>query len=151
MLASHNNCRAIAPGDRQYSDEQIRAIIERDGVIGAPFDAWMMVPGWTPDRAKSPQVILDSADEPYRSYLPARRQYSSRGDWQRPGWRIRIEQTPEDLDTIADLQGLRPLLRKRGYSEADIKAIFHGNWLRFFERAWNTTLPATNVSESLSC
>jgi microsomal dipeptidase-like Zn-dependent dipeptidase len=61
VLASHKNCRAIAPGDRQYSDEQIRAIIERDGVIGAPFDAWMMVPGWTADRAKSPQVTLDSA------------------------------------------------------------------------------------------
>lgn len=136
VLASHNNCRAIAPGDRQYSDEQIRAIIERDGVIGAPFDAWMMVPGWTPDRAKSPQVILDSAVNhiDHICQLAGNTHHVAIGSDLDGGFGI--EQTPEDLDTIADLQGLQPLLRKRGYSEADVKAIFHGNWLRFFERAW---------------
>ena len=46
VLASHNNCRALVPGDRQYSDDQVRAIVERDGVIGAVFDAWMLVPDW---------------------------------------------------------------------------------------------------------
>ena len=45
------------------------------------------------------------------------------------------EQTPRDLDTIADLQKLAPLLRRRGYTAADIAAIFHGNWLRFFTEA----------------
>jgi membrane dipeptidase len=44
------------------------------------------------------------------------------------------EQTPEDLETIADLQKLEPILRTRGYSETDIDNIFHGNWLRFFRR-----------------
>jgi membrane dipeptidase len=38
------------------------------------------------------------------------------------------EQSPGDLDTIADLQKLDALLAKRGY----IDAICHGNWLRFF-------------------
>jgi membrane dipeptidase len=57
------------------------------------------------------------------------------------------EQSPEDLDTISDLQMIGPLLKKRGYTEADIKAIFHGNWLRLFERAWNKTSPAGNSSE----
>ena len=57
------------------------------------------------------------------------------------------EQSPEDLDTIADLQMLGPLLKKRGYTEADIKAIFHGNLLRLFERAWNKTSLAGNSSD----
>jgi membrane dipeptidase len=136
VLASHNNCRAVTPGDRQYSDEQIRAIIERDGVIGAPFDAWMMVPGWTADRAKSPQVTLDSALNhiDHICQLAGNTHHVAIGSDLDGGFGI--EQTPEDLDTIADLQGLQPLLRKRGYSEADVTAIFHGNWLRFFERAW---------------
>lgn len=136
VLASHNNCRAIAPGDRQYSDEQIRAIIEREGVIGAPFDAWMMVPGWTADRAKSPQVTLDSALNhiDHICQLAGNAHHVAIGSDLDGGFGT--EQTPEDLDTIADLQGLQPLLRKRGYSEPDVKAIFHGNWLRFFERAW---------------
>ena len=42
------------------------------------------------------------------------------------------EQTPHDLDTIADLQKLSGLLANKGYSENDIASIFHGNWLRFF-------------------
>src|SRR5437763_1171379 len=37
LLASHNNCRALVPGDRQFDDDQIRLIIERGGVIGAAF------------------------------------------------------------------------------------------------------------------
>src|SRR5690242_13682865 len=39
VLASHANCRALVPGDRQLSDDMIRALIERDGVIGAALDA----------------------------------------------------------------------------------------------------------------
>ena len=45
------------------------------------------------------------------------------------------EQTPRDLNTIADLQKLADILLARKYSEADVDAIFHGNWLRFFRRA----------------
>ena len=44
------------------------------------------------------------------------------------------EQTPRDLNTIADLQKLEGLLADRGYAETDIAAIFHGNWMRFFGR-----------------
>ena len=31
---------------------------------------------------------------------------------------------------------LRENLKKRGYSDADIEGIMHGNWLRFFKDAW---------------
>ena len=41
------------------------------------------------------------------------------------------EQIPSGMETIADLQKLAPLLLKRGYSEQQVDAIFHGNWLRF--------------------
>jgi len=46
------------------------------------------------------------------------------------------EQTPSDHETIADLQKLQGLLTNRGYSEDDIKKVFHGNWLRFLRKAW---------------
>jgi len=45
-------------------------------------------------------------------------------------------QTPVDLDTIADVQKLGPILAGRSYSEEDIEGIFHGNLLRFLHRAW---------------
>ena len=41
------------------------------------------------------------------------------------------EQTPLDLDSIADLAKLDGLLAKRGYSAADIESVFRGNFLRF--------------------
>ena len=45
------------------------------------------------------------------------------------------EQTPGDLDTIADVHKLEEILARRGYKDADIDAIFFGNWLRFFAKA----------------
>jgi len=48
------------------------------------------------------------------------------------------EQSPADLDTIADLQKLPGLLTARGYTVDDIAAIMHGNWLRLLRQVWAT-------------
>ena len=42
------------------------------------------------------------------------------------------EQCPEGFDTIADLQKIGDIMSGRGYSDADIDGVFHGNFLRFF-------------------
>ena len=49
------------------------------------------------------------------------------------------EQSPYDLETIADLQRIPELLAKRGYSTQDIENVAHGNWLRFIRSAWSKT------------
>ena len=46
------------------------------------------------------------------------------------------EQSPCDLYTIADLQRLPELLKKRGYKPDAIRNITSGNWVRFFREAW---------------
>jgi membrane dipeptidase len=46
------------------------------------------------------------------------------------------EQTPEDLDTIADLSHIPAMLEKRGYKAEDIANIMHGNYLRLLREAW---------------
>jgi len=46
------------------------------------------------------------------------------------------EQSPYDLETIADLQNIPSMLQKRGYSQTDIENIMHGNWMRFLRKAW---------------
>jgi membrane dipeptidase len=48
------------------------------------------------------------------------------------------EQSPGDLDTIADLQRLPDMLARRGYAPADIEGIMHANWVRFFSEAWKS-------------
>jgi membrane dipeptidase len=46
------------------------------------------------------------------------------------------EQSPWDLETIADLQKIPDLLLKRGYSKTDIEKVMHGNWLDFLKKSW---------------
>ena len=50
------------------------------------------------------------------------------------------EQAPRDLNTIADLQNLAPLLRDQGFSDEEVSGIFSGNWLRLLGRHWKDTL-----------
>jgi membrane dipeptidase len=55
------------------------------------------------------------------------------------------DQVPADLDTIADLRKLPEILTSRGYPEADVKAILHGNFLRFFGEALPTETPRASL------
>lgn len=137
VLASHNNCRALVPGDRQFSDDQLRYLIERGSVIGAACDAWMLCPGWvageTAHFAVTLETVVDHVD--HICQLAGNANHVAIGSDLDGGYGT--EQSPSDLDTIADLQNIPGLMRKRGYLEADIEAIMHGNWLRFFQKAWN--------------
>ena len=135
LLASHNNCRAIVPGDRQYSDEQIKLIIQRGGVIGAAFDAWMLKPGFVAGQSIGHDIplsaIVDHID--HVCQLAGNTLHSAIGSDLDGGFGH--EQTPAGIDSIADLQKLEPLLRNRGYSDADIDNIFHGNWMRLLSKS----------------
>jgi membrane dipeptidase len=44
------------------------------------------------------------------------------------------DQTPMDLDSIADIAKIAEPLAARGYSEAEIEGIFQGNFLRFLQQ-----------------
>lgn len=136
VLASHNNCRALVPHQRQFSDEQLRAIIARDGVVGAALDIWMLHPGWIIGDPASPPVplerVVDHID--HLCQLAGSSAHCAIGTDLDGGFGR--EQSPRELDTIADLQLLPAMLARRGYAEADVAAIMHGNWLRLLRRAW---------------
>jgi membrane dipeptidase len=137
VLASHNNCRTLVPHQRQFSDAQLEAIFERDGVIGAAFDAWMLQPGWIGGESSNENVslatVVDHID--YVCQLAGNSRHAALGTDLDGGFGR--EQSPHDLDTIADLQKLVGLLSARGYSDDDIRAIMHGNWLRLLRQAWS--------------
>jgi membrane dipeptidase len=136
VLASHNNCRALVPHQRQFSDEQLKAIFERGGVIGAAFDTWMLQPGWIIGHTTNAQVslaaVVDHID--HICQLAGNCHHAAIGTDLDGGYGR--EQSPCDLDTIADLQKLSGLLAGRGYSNEEIAAIFYGNWLRFLKQLW---------------
>src|ERR671917_1589424 len=134
VLASHSNSRALVPGDRQLDDAMIGRMIERDGVIGAVMDAWMLEPGWVRGVTTSEHLTLEAvADQiDHVCQLAGNSRHAAIGTDLDGGYGI--EQTPNDLDTIADVQKIPELLRKRGYEEDDVAAVMHGNWLGLLER-----------------
>ncbi len=82
VLASHTNCRSLVPHQRQFDDEQIRAIIARDGVIGVALDNWM-VPSRLDSRLKGEwSRHVGAGHGSHRSSLPACRELPARRNWQ---------------------------------------------------------------------
>jgi membrane dipeptidase len=138
VWASHNNCRALVDHNRQFSDEMIKALVDRGAVIGGALDAWMMVPGWV--RGKSTPQALNCHLEVMLDHLDHICQIAGNADHIGIGSDLDgafgREQAPHDLETIADLARVPAMLAKRGYTATDIEKVMHGNWLRFLRTAW---------------
>jgi len=137
VWASHHNCRALVPHQRQLSDDQIRALCARDAVIGAAMDGWMIVPGWVQGETTSESCGLRL--EKLVEHIDHVCQIA--GDTLHTGLGSDLdggfggEQTPCDLETIADVGRLCDLLRARGWSAEAITHFAHGNFLRILRRA----------------
>ena len=136
LLATHNCCRALTPGDRQFSDDQLCTLFERDAVIGVAMDDWMLQPGWKEEPGSNELVSLEDVVNhiDHICQLAGHTRHAAIGSDLDGGYGT--EQTPGDLDTIVDLQKIPDLLRRRGYSEADVENVMHRNWVRFLREAW---------------
>jgi membrane dipeptidase len=139
VFASHQNCRALVPRDRQFTDEQLKTVIARGGVIGVACDNWMLSPDWPaqgsgdpiPARTEIPiSRLADHID--HICQLVGNVNYAAVGSDLDGGFGT--EQSPHGLDSIADLQKLDAILSERGYSAHDVELILGGNWIRFFEQ-----------------
>ncbi len=139
VWASHNNCRKFVEHNRQFTDEQIRELINREAVIGVALDAWMMTPNWirglsTPKGlGVSLHQMIDNID--HICQLAGNTNHVGIGTDLDGGFGK--EQSPSDLDTIADLQKVPNMLQQRGYSSEDIDNIMHNNFLRFLQKTWD--------------
>lgn len=138
IWASHNMCRALVNHSRQFSDDMIKALIERNAIIGAAFDAWMIVSGW--ERGKSTPKGMNCNLEKVIDHIDHVCQIAGNalhvGIGSDLDGAFGKEQCPHDLETIADLQNIPALLLKRGYSGVDIENIMHRNWISFLRKAW---------------
>jgi membrane dipeptidase len=138
VWASHNNCRALVNHNRQFSDDQLKELIRRGAVVGGVLDTWMMVPGWV-KRVSDPrqmncnlEKVIDHMD--HICQLAGNALHIGIGS--DLDGAFGKEQSPYDIETIADLQKMPDLLTKRGYSSEDILNVTSGNWLRLIKKAW---------------
>jgi membrane dipeptidase len=140
VWASHNNVRALVDHNRQFSDEMIKALVDRGAVIGGVMDTWMMVPDWV--RGVSTPLSKDAGLGKVIDHMDHICQIAGNANHIAIGSDLDgafgKEQSPYDLETIADLQKIPALLSKRGYTQEDIEKVMHGNWLRFLRKAWGS-------------
>jgi membrane dipeptidase len=114
-----------------------RALIERGAVVGVALDAWMITPGWergktTPQSAHLHLAKLVEHIDHFCQLAGSARHVGIGSDLDGA---FGTEQTPQEVNSIADLQRLPPLLRARGYSDGDIEGVMSGNFIRFLRGA----------------
>lgn len=136
VFASHSNALALLKGNegnRHLTNHLIHAIVERGGVIGVvPFNEFLK-PDWRQgDRREltSLQDVVDHID--HICQLAGNANHAGIGSDFDGGFGL--QSVPPEIDTIADLQKLAPMLAERGYSQNDIESIFSKNWLRILDK-----------------
>jgi membrane dipeptidase len=132
VMASHSNCRAFVDTDRQLSDEMIRALVARDGVVGTVVYNRFLQAGWDKKMGKD-AVGLEDVVRHMRHVcdLALDALHVAIGSDLDGGFGN--ESIPREIDTVADLQKLGEVLA-RDLSSADVSNIMGGNWIRFLRR-----------------
>jgi membrane dipeptidase len=131
IIASHANAWSLLRTDtnRHLSDRVIHGLIERDGVIGVVVLNSFLKGGWRRGdhrEAVTLQHVVAHIDTICQMAGDAR--HVGIGSDFDGGFGV--ESVPVDVDSIADLRKLIPLLAEKGYSNEDIAAIMGLNWLR---------------------
>ena len=164
VVASHSCCRALSNHPRNMTDEMITALAEKGGVIQINFypsfldasyaakadaaldeqeaagDAWLENPSDPALQARM-QAAIDAVKAiPRPSYkqivdhidhvveLVGVRHVGLGSDFDG------IEATPDGLEDVSRMQKVIIELRKRGYSDYEIRHIAGGNFLRVMEQ-----------------
>ncbi len=124
VCASHANAQALTPTDRHLSDDVIRAVAERDGVIGLVLYNKFLEPRWKHDGS-----ITVTLHEHLRRHAHHIAQISG---WNHIGigsdldGGLGLEESPFEIDTVADLYKVGSVV------PAEVReAVLSTNWLRF--------------------
>ena len=127
LVATHANASALLKGNdsnRHLSERLIQGLVERGGIIGVvPYNSFLKV-GWSRREEVTLQHLVDQVDHVCQIAGDAR--HVGIGTDFDGGFGV--QSVPAEIDTIADLQKLVPLLAQAGYAPADVAAILGGNW-----------------------
>ncbi|MDP6723549.1 MAG: membrane dipeptidase, partial [Pirellulaceae bacterium] len=142
IMASHCTCRSIVRGQRHLDDWMIHELIRRDGVIGLVFCQFFIDPGVVWENRPSRETWVSKYG--MEGLLPHIEHIADLAGGSTANISIGTdmdggfgaEVTPTDVNTIADMQEIAPLLHDAAYSDADVNGILHGNALRLLAKAW---------------
>ena len=133
VIASHSNCRAIVgEGDRHLTDEMIRALARRGGVIGINFYDKFLIP--KPEQGRRRATLADVVKHiQHICDLTGSVQHVGLGTDMDGG--LGREQIPVEIQSSADLPRVADALAEAGFSDQGVSAILSDNWCRSFQRS----------------
>jgi len=128
VVATHANSRAIVPNERQLTDDVIRDVAERDGIIGLVCYNRFVRAGWTETDGKVAVSLRDLLPHARHIAGLVGARHLALGSDLDGG--IGREHVPSEIDTAADLPALAGVLETGGFTRDEVDGILHGNWLR---------------------
>lgn len=142
IIASHSNCRSIVPTDRQLSDEMIRAIAQRGGVIGINlYDRFLLPPG---EQGKRRATLADVVHH-VRHMCDVAGSADHVGVGTDMDGGFGRESIPIEIESSANLPRIGDALHGAGFDDAAVRGILGHNWLRFFAAALPDRSPDTGI------
>ncbi len=157
VIASHSSCRAISDVPRNMTDEMLAALGKNGGVVGINFGEGFLNPqdaevlktsianiaaepaltGTALDEYAAEEFRRDSKPQPTAATIDDAVEHIDHAvkaagiDHVGIGSDFDgISSPPKGLEDISKLAALKTALRKKGYSEEDVRKIFGGNTLR---------------------
>jgi membrane dipeptidase len=128
VLASHANCRTFVPTDRQLSDDMIRAVVERGGVIGVIPYTKFLTHEWTPDLSRAPIDALMRHIE-HICDLAGDTQHVGIGSDFDGGFGA--EALPVGMESVGALPKIGDALKAQGWMDQDVAHVMSNNWARW--------------------
>ena len=129
VVASHSNCRAIVPTDRQLSDEMAKAIVARGGVIGINFFDKFLLP---PAEYGTRRATLADVVRHVRHFCDLAGDSAHVGVGTDMDGGLGRNEIPMEIENSGDLPRLADALAAGGFDDAAVAGVMGGNWMRFF-------------------
>jgi membrane dipeptidase len=127
LVATHSNAHALCPSTRNLTDRQLGEICDSDGMVGVNFAvAFLREDG------------RNEADTPLEAVVRHVDYLVERLGVDRVGFGSDFDGAtiPQEIGDASGLPKLLDALRDRGYDEASLQKISHGNWLRVLRETW---------------
>lgn len=127
VVASHSNCRALCPVERNLTDEQIVALAEKGGLIGLNFHVGFLQLGAQRPNDVTINDLLAHIDHIVSLVGVDHVAFGSDFDG---------ATMPAEIVDASFLPNLLEALARHGFDDLALQKIAYGNWLRVFRAVW---------------
>jgi membrane dipeptidase len=124
LVVTHAGAHAVSPSPRNLTDRQLDAIRDGDGVVGVFFDTVMTRPDGDLDPSTTVDVVASHID--YIANRIGHDHVALGSDWDGC-------YPPTVLDDASKAQAVLDAL---SWSDDELRALAHGNWLRVLRATW---------------